>query len=415
MSTEATPEPVATVSPAIEAPGGAAIQTINAAEAKPSAVTIVEAPKSPQMPEARKLSVKEFLQRKGDTDSKISLEKLDEKGRERDPATGKFVKQPKAKPAKTVPAVKPNAPQAEAPAPTETVAAEPTLPAPVSKIKVGDQEMTEEEVQAHIAKLEAAAKAPPAAEAPKAPEPPAKPAEPAPAPAAPTPEEIKAREDAFIAEHAKFFALTAEDMPTQQKIDEFLASGKPELFAEILTTATAKLAAKIHMRDRQFMAEQVNPHFDRLQQNLEPVMSQQQQIREYQAERDFLSLPQHKDIADAPDASKALREAGAQLHEEYDAYHAFKSQGQTIPSFLAKAAAYEGEGWAPALAARTRQIIASRAPVAPAAPATPPAAPIAPKPAPRPAPPGGQPTGAGGATAPVSSQQAVLARVRGKY
>lgn len=398
------PDPVAPpapVSPSLEAPGGASIQTINAADAKPSGVTVPEGPQAIDAPEPRKLSVKEFLQRKGDTDSKISLERMTPKERTRDPKTGEFVKQPKKKPAQVVKVEKPGTTPATGATPAEP-AAEPTLPPPVNKIKVGDREMTEEEVAAHIAKLESAAKAPPAAppapEVKKTDEPPAAPEKPA--AAEPTPEEIKAREDIFIADQAKHFT------PTQEQFDDMLATGNPKLFGEMI--------AKGLLEARKFMANAVNPIFDRLERNIEPMLTREQQIAQYQAESDFLSVPENKDLATHADQQKMktiLRKVNEDQHAEYALYQQLKATNQPIPSFLQKVANYEGNGWVPYMADAIRKELAL-SPPPPPAPATPPAAP---KPAPRPAPPTGQPIGAGGSTAPVSSQSAVIARIRGKY
>lgn len=385
----ATPEP----SP-IQAPGGASIPTVNANDKKPSAVVAKLTEPDRREPKVRGPREALGIDRRDDPDANIRKQRAEQKTKERDAATGQFVKQPKAKAKpKTekppIEAVRPQPPTFEPTPPAPAAAPEPAPQPPVSKIKIGDREMTPEEVAEHVAKLEAAATAKAAA-----PEPPA-----TPEPAKPTAEELSAQEAQkdtdFIAQHAPGYT------PTQEQMDAMLASGDGKLLGEFIARAV--------LDARKLIASAVNPMFKQLEDRMAPALSQSEQVAQYQAETDFLAIPEHKDIAAHPEAKQAIRQAGALLHQHYDQLQRLIAGKVATPEEIKFAAALENrEQWNADIAYHARRILAQSKPAA-ATPAPAPA--IAPAPTPRPAPPNGQPNG-GTASAPsMSTAAAVRARI----
>jgi uncharacterized protein YciI len=387
------PDPTAPAAPSpvpAEGPTGP-IQTLNAAESKSTVVTPSpnakpekpSAPATQVRPEPRVVSRKELAER-----GRVSVaEKL--LGREpKKPET------PRAPDGKFAPK-DPNAPAAPKPPakPKEEAAPEPV--AEPAKIKVGDQEMTEAEVQAHIAKLTEKANAAPtlpvaAPEPPKAPEPPAP---------QPTAEETQAEEARKDAEFTQNF-IAAHGIK-QEDIDKMLATGD----SGPLNAALARVA----MDARKFIADHVNKAIDEIRSGISPVLERESQLSEFQKEYNFLAAPENKDIADAKDAGKQAYREGAKLVRGYlDQLTRLVKSGAATPEEIATAKALETpEQFAADVAYHARNALRSRQAAAPVstAPVTPPA-----PPKPRPEPPGGQPTGAGGG-APVSTQAAVRARI----
>lgn len=246
--------------------------------------------------------------------------------RERGP-DGKFI--PKTdKPKEEAKVEAPKA--APAPAPKKAVPA-------VQKVKIGDEELTAEEITARMKdlreKAEAAAKP---AEAPKVPEP---------EPVAKTPEQItadeQAAEAAFIAENSERYAFPQEDF------DKMLASGDPKPLSAMF--------ARAEMNARKWLASQVNPHLEKLAKNMEPVLKTHEQVQQFQTERQFLDA--NPEIRDHPQGLAEQREVNRILNEQHDRLQRLKNANIATPAELAQLEQFDKttpEQWAADVAHHTR-------------------------------------------------------------
>lgn len=170
-----------------------------------------------------------------------------------------------------------------------------------SKIKIGDQEKTTEEWQAHFKTLEDKANKPPEpkVEAPKVDE------------VAKTPEqeeaELNQRREAYMQKALPHYTLTATEL------DGILLGGQPAV------EAFAKILSKVELRSREAAAHFVNQateQFGRELDGLNPFVERSRQAQQYQTEHSFLS--QHADIKAHGEGLKTMREASQELHEEHD-------------------------------------------------------------------------------------------------
>lgn len=368
------PDPI-TPTLAVEGPTGP-IQAINANESKPSAIA---APESTR-PEPRVLGPKKLADR-----SRVSVAEklLGRTSKDEPPRTpdGKFA----------APEGKKVAPKAKVETPAPNPASEPVAPvepAPVvTKIKIGEQEMTPEEVTAHVAKLEAAANAQKPAliapEPPKAPEP---------AAVVQSAQELeaeeKAREDAFLADFSERVGVKQEDF------DKILANGDAVAFNQAL--------ARVAMDLRRFATNQINPAIDELRNGMKPIMARESELSEFQKEHNFLAA--NKDLA-GEEGKKAYREGKRFVDGYHDQLKRLVKSGVATADEIENAKTLDDpERFANYVGEHARYIFKASQP-APVA-----VAPVVVPPKPRPQPPGGQPVGAGGG-APVSQAKAMQARM----
>lgn len=221
--------------------------------------------------------------------------------RERGP-DGKFLPKNGDKPSEAKPAAKaPEKPAAKAPTP------EPAAPA---KIKIGDEEKTADEWAAYHKEL---------ADKAATIEKPAETAKPdAAAKIEPKPEEIAAEQKQ---ERDEWLSMTREKYskfkPTQDEVDKALASGDPDKLFEIFT-----LRPMLAMEEniRLSLTHGVNREIARLDGQLSPITSSQQQLAQYQAENQFLDAnPEIKSVISADPAKMSVhRQVNEDLRQEMD-------------------------------------------------------------------------------------------------
>lgn len=227
----------------------------------------------------------------------------------------------------------------------------------VAKFKIGDKEMTQEEITKHVADLEAKAN-------PKTPEP-EKPVDVAKTPS----EEDKQRQD------DEFYTRAGERYkPTEDELDAIL-SGGPEAAVNLSRTL-----AKVELSTRKWVEESVNPIIASLREQIQPLLNQQKQIQQYTTENQFLSA--NPDIKDHPQGLEQSRKIESALHEKRERVERLIRAGAANESELSFARTFDSmtpEDFQSDVAFHTRaalKAIASQAPVV-----TPPAAaPIAPTP-----------------------------------
>lgn len=141
---------------------------------------------------------------------------------------------------------------------------EPVKPvAPVAKLKIGDKEMTPEEVTEHIASLEAKLK-------------PAEPPKPE-VPATQVADDEKKRDEEFYTTAASAYS------PTEEEFDAILAGG-PEAVKSF-----GKSLAKVELNARKWAQDQINPILDSFEKRIQPLLQHQQQIQQYTKETNFLA------------------------------------------------------------------------------------------------------------------------------
>lgn len=201
---------------------------------------------------------------------------------------GQFIPTPKikSKAEKVEPAAEEAAatPATETPKPEAAAAAEPVAatPAPAAKIKVGEKEMTPEEVLAHIAALEAKIK--PKEEAPAAPAKPAKEPEPE-----LNPQQRAAREKQLDDE---FIAKTLESFPgaiDQASFDKMIADGDVAGFN--------RLRVQDMLAQRKWVEQALNPILKDLfefRDKANGAVQMHEQVAQYQAEAQFFE--KHQDL-----------------------------------------------------------------------------------------------------------------------
>lgn len=355
------------------------------AEASPTGKDIPQAPaREPKVPE---IVQPQPVKQKGIVDVKKALglpEKPStllkaESDRVKEAAKGStIIPVPKIKTKVEKPAEPAEAPAATKESETPTTAAA-TAPEPPVKVKIGDAEMTPDEIAAKIAELEAKAKAP----EPK-PEPVAEPAKPAAKTL--TPEERAAEEkrldDEYLAKASEKYTLPEADL------DVLLSGGEPavKLFA--------KLRAQDALETRRWVEETMNP----ILRDLEPVLEMHAQVAKYQEEARFFTANE-----DLRPHQKTVRAVEAALRKHYPEQYAAMTETQRHAEVATNVKAILAE-FQPAAAPTTP---------APAAvsPEPPKPAPAAPAPAkPRPAPATGQ---VGGSASPraVNPQAAMVQRL----
>lgn len=273
---------------------------------------------------------------------------------------GKFIK----KDGTTAPAAKaPAKPAAKAPAPQPKPAApKPVAPTPPAKVKIGNEEKTPEEWEAHFKALEEKAN---------------KPAEPPALPKAPTPEAPKKTEQELAAEaqqkEADFITKASQSyLLSEPELDEILQGGQ---------NAPAKLAtllARAEMKGRQFAAsaiDQAMQEFENRFGELEGVRDNYQRVQEVMKETSFLNA--HEDIKTHPEGLKTFREVSKQMRDGYAAIQAKIEAGTATKSERGWALQYEDtkpEDLDQAIATYTREALAKLSPPVATPPATPPVA-----------------------------------------
>lgn len=320
-------------------------------------------------------------------------------------ADGKFVaKDPVAQP--TTPAAKaPAKPVAKAPAPpAKPAVAKPVAPAPPAKVKIGNEEKTPEEWEAHFKALEEKASKPP--ETPAI----AK----APTPDAPekTEQELAAeaqqKEQDFLTRAAQGYLLP------EAELDEIIAGG-PQAPAKLAT-----LLARAEMKGRQFAASAIDRAMEEFETRfgeLEGVRDNYQRVQEVMKETSFLNA--NEDIKTHPEGLKTYREVSKQMHDAYASIQAKIEAGTASKTERGWALQYEDtkpEDLDKAIATYTREALAKLAPPAPPTTpaATPPAKPAVPEvPAEKPL----SATRPGGAGTPrtETSEQRLAREVNAKY
>ncbi len=250
-------------------------------------------------------------------------------------------------------------PDASAVAPTQQ-------PATVAKLKIGDAEMTADEIAQRIADLEAKAKA--------------KEVEKVEPPKTETPEEraqakqqeatdLQAKDDEFIT------ASAANYMPTQDEFDTMLASGNPELLA--------KMFARCELNARKWMAEQVNPSLAKMNERMEPVFKDREEIAQFQTQNQFLtSNPDIKGHAKGVETMQAVQRDLKAAHSRLER---LKNANVATPEEIATLKRFDEvtpDEWSADVAHHTRARLGLTAAAPAATPQAPPASPT-PKPQPK--------------------------------
>lgn len=367
------------------------------AESSPTGQSIDTTPRSaPPAPEIHQLeSIDDRpIRQRGVKDSKVDVAKelglskapsdfiKDEAQRVRDEA-GRFKKKdPELFPDKSPtepppqlgePTAKPIAKKAEKPP-------EPVAPV-IAKVKIGDKEMTPDEIQAELKSLrekaEAAAK-PPATATPAAPK----------APDAPT-KTVEEMRQAFIAAQ-----IARQDDISEKDLDVILSGGKDALakFREV--------RARDKAEEREFIVSQVNPIIDDLRKQIKGITGQvtplsesfQQNTAQQNADK-FMNANQ--DIKMHPNGYEMMVERSARLNREYAAISRLMkdSDGDDfVDEYAERLKEISGDNFFSTLALEVRSklgLTGQAAPITPLAPVAPVAAPVAQPKALRPPPQGG--------------------------
>jgi hypothetical protein len=296
------------------------------------------------------------------------------------------------------------APAAPAPAATPTPAlVKPADPAPApapaappkpAKVKVGDKEYTEAELAELVSKAQARPAPVPAPAAPP------KPADPAPKP--PTPEEVRAAEDKWIA--AQTPALRAPTL-TKDEVEAVLVGGDDGLKA--FTSILQRTQAHAVLEARKSIYAELVPVLENLRTTVQPLAASNQQLEELATETAFVqAYPEY-----SGQHLETAREIARLMVEQYPDQVSRLTRQQFVAEVDRQASqilerefkqwypAYEGswKDWQKAQAKGTPPPAATPATAPAAAPLpgtlVPAAAPVAPA-APRPKPPAGNSPGA---------------------
>lgn len=281
----------------------------------------------------------------------------------------------------------------------EPVAAEPvkpagdTTPPPVPsapaaepvKLKIGDKEMTAEEIAKHVAELEAKIKAPsePVKPIPDAPKPPEA--------AAPitTPEQQAADEkkldEEFTAKLTEAYGLS------QEQFDKMLANGDAKEFNAHI--------AKTLFAERKWLEQTLDPILRDLKDSIAPVMKMHGEVSQYQEEARFFSK-----FTDLKTHQEAVRELDAAARSAYPKEYAAMDE-EKRHEYIANGVRDRIKKYGGNTASSPAATPPAAAPVA--AVPTPTAAPTAPKP--KPQPPTGNLGASGGAPVKHSAQGAQVA------
>lgn len=366
--------------PASASPTGSAIEvTPQAAPAPPEIFQPAEAKAKPVRQRGVEMSAAKTLGLDSSPAEKIAQEakafrERDKKGKFAPNKTPKqkAIEEPKAAPD---PVVKLGEPKPVTPAPT-----------PVTKVKIGDTEMTPEEIQARIKELEAKAAKPP--ELPK----PAEPAKVDPPPdAAAIAADLKKRQDEFLEK-----ADAVNTIP--QDIWDKLINADPEGLSAI-TRHFSEMEMRMAERAAAFVNQAIE-RFDGIDGRLNPILERETLMQQYQTEQQFLNS--NPEISSHAEGLKSMREISQELHAEHDDILALLSaspNSSNAARYQARAKALE-ENFIAELAKTTKlRLGIGLAPIVPPAAAAPIPIPVAEPPKPRPVAPSGQMSTAGGSRA----------------
>lgn len=268
------PDPVTPVVPATPAAPAAPITPAPVAPAKPSLVPPRAAARTRtgQFTAKKALGLEETPRKSAEAEVKKARERI------RGATPVVEITEP------IVPAVTP-APAAAAPVTPPITPAAPAAPAAPVKIKIGDKEYTEAELQE---KLKAAEK-PPETPAPVS----ATPA--APAARQPTAEEIEAQKQELAKCEQEFLnnTIASIDVPmTEAELETILEGGKQAV--ELWQAARKRDMANAVLMARKGVAEGLNPVMSRLFESLKPLVANHENIERYQVKQLFLT--KHKDF-----------------------------------------------------------------------------------------------------------------------
>jgi len=261
--------------------------------------------------------------------------------RQRDPKTGRLLPKdgkPAEKPTEADPVAAKTAVKAPAkPAKVTKEAPKPAESAP-AKIKIGDQEMTAEEVAKRISDLEAKANAKEATKDPK------NPGE-IPQPGDPKAELAKKDED--------FINRELEKLPiTQEQFDEWMSKGDYKaMFREMVVKPKLEL--------RKWVSDSVNRILEARDKSLEPILKTHEDIARYQTEHDFLEG--NPEIKAHPQGLETYRKVAADMHDGYSRIQQKISQGTATNAEAAWAMTYEKltpEEFSAAVAEHTKTALA---------------------------------------------------------
>lgn len=191
----------------------------------------------------------------------------------------------------------------EAKEPTETPE---KAPEPV-KVKIGDREMTADEVAKYVADLESKTKPPEQPKEQKAPEPTLTPE----AKAA----QEKQRDEEAIGKLSQEYATGI----TENELDTILSGGPDaaKLFAAKLATTEFKA--------RKWAEAAINPILKDLNDRLDPVLKMHSEVAQYQAEANFHAKPENAPLAGH---RKTVRMIAQTLREKYPAEYGAMSEAE---------------------------------------------------------------------------------------
>ncbi len=227
-----------------------------------------------------------------------------------------------AKGAKTAAPAKPAAAAPAKPAAAPAKVEAPVVPAAPAKIKVGDKEYTQEELQEALKKQSTApAAAAPAAEPTKT----------------KTPEEIAAERAEVRKKDGEWIAKLAPELPvpeiSEAQLDTMLAGGKEGIatFKAVLQQAQATAI----LMTRKSMYAELQPMFDDLRGQVVPlVQSQEEAANEREWQNYITAYPEHKDdkdlvanatmalVQNQPDRLRGLtmQQFQAEVHKEVETF-----------------------------------------------------------------------------------------------
>lgn len=206
---------------------------------------------------------------------------------------------------------------------------EPPQASAPTKLKIGDKEMTPEEIEAHIAALEAKANG--TAEPAKQPD--------AKQPAAKkepekklTPEEQQAEDQRLDSE---YLDQRAKDfLPTEKEMDIILYGGEPaaKLFAQKL--------AQTELATRKWAEQTLNPIIEQLHSMAQPAFEMYQKVQAYQEEQDFYGNAAYADLK--PHQAQ-VRRIDAIMRQKYPAEYGALTKEQRHKELAANVRSLIGE------------------------------------------------------------------------
>lgn len=289
-----------------------------------------------------------------------------------------------------------------APVITETAKPKPTEPVPIARIKIGDKEMTPEEIEAQIKELREKAEAKPKDEP--------KQADPKEEQAAEQQrqQELGTKRQKFLDERIKKF--TELYTPDPKRLDIIL-SGGPEA-AKAWAEEISQTVARAVLDTREEMGREINRALSERDAEIKPLLDQQKEIESYRTESSFLN--EHPEIKDHAKGISEARQVRQAMSSYYDQIQQKIAQGTATQEERQHAERYEkatAKEFDDSVAAYTRE----RLGITDAKPATIQAVTAQPKPEPikpQPKPPTGQPVGGPASPVAMSSQQAHIARMR---